>query len=142
MGPVVHHAPVVHAAPAYHAPVVHAAPAYHAPVVHAAPAYHAPVVHHAAPAYAAAHPVDDLSEPSPYTYTYAVADDYSKAAFNAAETNDGAGTSSGSYSVALPDGRTQHVNYHTNDYDGYVAEVTYEGTAVYPEAVAHPVAHH
>ena len=118
--------------------MVHAAPAYHAPVVHAAPAYHAPVVK---PAYHAAHPVDDLAEASPYSFTYAVADDYSKAAFNAAETNDGAGTSSGSYSVALPDGRTQHVNYHTNDYDGYVAEVTYEGTAVYPEAVAHPVAH-
>merc|ERR1711887_439669 len=71
-----YHAPVVHAAPAYHAaPVVHAAPAYHAPVVHhAAPAYHAPVVHHA-PAYHAEPAYPD--EPSPYTYTYAVADDYS-----------------------------------------------------------------
>merc|ERR1712106_3240 len=50
------------------------------------------------------------------------------------ETSDGAGTVSGSYSVALPDGRTQHVNYHANGYDGYVADVTYEGTAVYPDA--------
>merc|ERR1712083_487920 len=90
--PLVH---AVHAAPAYHAPVVHhAAPAYHAPVVrhapvvHAAPAYHAPVVHHA-PAYHAEPAYPD--EPSPYTYTYAVADDYSQAAFNAAETGDGAG---------------------------------------------------
>merc|ERR1712088_1025512 len=73
----------------------HAAPAYHGPVVHHAPAYHAE------PAYP--------DEPSPYTYTYAVADDYSKAAFNAAETGDGAGNAAGSYSVALPDGRTQHV---------------------------------
>merc|ERR1711913_97212 len=101
-GGAYHAAPVhaVHAAPAYHAPVVHHAPAYHAaPVVHAAPAYHAPVVHHA-PAYHAepAYP----NEPSPYTYTYAVADDYSKAAFNAAETGDGAGNAAGSYSVALP----------------------------------------
>merc|ERR1719229_1254002 len=111
---VVAHGPAYHAAPVYHAPVVHAAPAYHAPVVHAAPAYHEP-----------AYP----DEPSPYTYTYAVADDYSKAAFNAAETGDGAGNAAGSYSVALPDGRTQHVNYKA---DGY------EGTAVYPEA---PVVH-
>merc|ERR1712106_668558 len=94
--PVVHaapayHAPVVHVAPAYHAPIVHAAPAYHAPVVHAAPAYHAPVVVHAAPAYHAAEPAYP-DEPSPYTFTYAVADDYSKSAFNADETSDGAGT--------------------------------------------------
>merc|ERR1712083_560874 len=102
-GGAYHAAPLVHAghaAPAYHAPVVHHAPAYHAPVVHAAPAYHAE------PAYP--------DEPSPYTYTYAVADDYSNAAFNAAETGDGAGNAAGSYSVALPDGRTQHVNYHAN----------------------------
>merc|ERR1712106_148488 len=85
---VVAHAPVFHAAP-----IVHASPAYHAPIVHAAPAYHAT-------AYA--------DEPSPYTYTYAVADDYSNANFNAAETWDGAGNAAGSYSVALPDGRAQH----------------------------------
>merc|ERR1711963_414979 len=120
-----HAAPVVHHAPAYHAaPVVHhAAPAYHAPVVHAAPAYHEP-----------AYP----DEPSPYTYTYAVADDYSAANFNAAETGDGNGNASGSYSVALPDGRTQHVNYKADGYEGYVADVPYEGTAVYPDA---PVAY-
>merc|ERR1712243_29189 len=114
-GPAYHAAPVVHAAPVYHAaPVVHAAPAYHAPVVHAAPAYHAP-----------AYP----DEPSPYTYTYAVADDYSNANFNAAETGDGAGNAEGSYSVALPDGRTQHVAYKADGYAGYVADATYEGTA-------------
>merc|ERR1712025_1405310 len=103
-GPAYHAAPVVHAAPVYHAaPVVHAAPAYHAPVVHAAPAYHAP-----------AYP----DEPSPYTY--------SNANFNAAETGDGAGNAEGSYSVALPDGRTQHVAYKADGYAGYVADVTYE----------------
>merc|ERR1712021_164128 len=112
-------APVVHAAPAYHAPIVHAAPAYAAPVVHAAPAYHAP----------------DLAEVSPYAYNYAVADDYSGAAFNQGETNDGNGVVQGSYSVNLPDGRVQTVNYHANDYDGFVSEVSYEGTAAYPEAL-------
>merc|ERR1711990_1047265 len=111
-------------------------PAYHAaPVVHAAPAYHAaPVVHHAAPAYHAA-PVEVYpDEVSPYTYQYAVADDYSNSNFNAAESDDGTGKREGSYSVALPDGRIQHVNYHVNDYDGYVAEVTYDGEAQYPAA--------
>ena len=144
-GPVLpyHAAPVVaHPAPApYHAPVV--AP-YHAPVV--AP-YHAPVVHHApvavhapvvaaykpAPAYKAA-PEVYPDEISPYTYTYAVADDYSNSNFQASETSDGAGNAEGSYTVALPDGRIQHVNYKADGYNGYVADVTYEGTPVYPEA--------
>merc|ERR1712209_290895 len=129
------HAPVHHAV---HAPVVahpvahavHAAPvvahAVHAaPVVHAAPAYHAPVK--------AGYVADDLAEQSPYQFTYAVADDYSKSSFNAEETSDGASNVAGSYSVALPDGRIQHVKYTSNGYDGFVADVTYEGTAVYPE---------
>jgi len=134
------HAPVIaHAAPVV-AHAVHAAPAYApAPVVKvAAPAYHAPVVAHApaykaAPAYAAEAYPDEVS---PYTYTYAVADDYSKSSFNAEEQSDGASNVAGSYSVALPDGRIQHVKYSSNGYDGYVADVTYEGTAVYPEAPA------
>merc|ERR1712154_599727 len=104
---------------------VHAAPVV-AHAVHAAPAYHAP-----APAYKAEVYPDEVS---PYTYTYAVSDDYSKANFNAEETSDGAGNAQGSYSVALPDGRIQHVAYTANGYDGYVADVTYDGTAVYPEA--------
>ena len=33
----------------------------------------------------------------------------------------------GYYSVHLPDGRIQHVNYHTDDLTGYSAEVTYTG---------------
>merc|ERR1711902_201790 len=125
---------LVAAASASHAPV-YGAPAYVAPVVHAAPAYHAPVVK-------AGYVADDLAQPSPYSFTYAVADDYSKANFQQSESSDGAGNAEGSYSVALPDGRIQHVNYHANGYDGYVADVTYDGTAQYPEAVvAHPVAH-
>merc|ERR1711971_636544 len=137
MGPVGHavaHAPVaahpvahaVHAAPVV-AHAVHAAPAYAAPVVKA-PAYHAP-----APAYKAETYADEVS---PYSYTYAVADDYSKSNFNAEETSDGASNVQGSYTVALPDGRIQKVTYSSNGYDGYVADVTYEGTAVYPEAPA------
>ena len=100
--------------------------------------HHAPIVaHHAVGGYAQ----PDLAEVSPYSYTYAVADDYSGAAFNQAESNDGTGVVQGSYSVNLPDGRVQHVNYHANDYDGYVADVTYDGVAAYANTVAHPVAH-
>merc|ERR1712106_889670 len=111
----------------YHSPVVapYHAPAYHAPVV--APAYHAPVYKAANEVYA--------DEVLPYTYTYAVSDDYSSSRFNAGESSDGAGNAEGSYSVALPDGRTQTVAYRADPYNGYVADVTYEGTAVYPEAV-------
>merc|ERR1712141_349696 len=104
----------------------------------AAPQY-APVVHAVA--------APDLAEPSPYTYTYAVADDYSKANFQQSESNDGTGVVSGSYSVNLPDGRIQTVTYNANDLTGNIAEVTYSGEPVYPPApavpaVAHPVVHH
>merc|ERR1712055_390155 len=74
-------------------------------------------------------------EISPYTYQYNVADDYSGSNFQATESDDGNSNRQGSYSVALPDGRVQHVNYQTNDLDGYIAEVTYDGQAAYPEAV-------
>merc|ERR1712158_107380 len=124
-------------------PVAHAVP-----VVLAAPAYHAPVVAHAV-AHPVAHAVAEVypDEISPFTYQYAVAVDYSGSNFQAAETDDGTAARTGSYSVALPDGRTQHVEYTANDVEGYVATVTYDGQAVYPEAVpvahavAHPVAH-
>merc|ERR1711983_93050 len=119
--PVAHHAPVV--------PVHHPAPVHH--VAHAAPA---PVVHHApAPAYAPEPYHEPKGKDEPYAFQYGVADDYSKANFNAAESSDGK-VVSGSYSVALPDGRIQHVKYTADHYNGYVAEVTYEGTPVYPEA--------
>merc|ERR1711935_285119 len=120
----------------------------------AAPQYAAAPVVHAVAGYAA----PDLAEPSPYTYTYAVADDYSQANFQQSEANDGTGAVTGSYSVNLPDGRIQTVTYNANDITGNVAEVTYSGQAVYPpapaggyvaaapvhavHAVAHPVVHH
>merc|ERR1712203_1105699 len=120
---------------AHHAPVVAHAVHHAAPVVHAAPAYRAPVAHAVAEVYP--------DEISPFTYNYAVADDYSGSNFQVSETDDGTAARQGGYSVNLPDGRIQHVSYTANDAEGYVAEVTYEGTASYPEAVAvaHPVAH-
>ena len=95
----------------------------------------------AASAYAAA----DLAEPPVYSYTYGVNDDYSGANFQQTESRDGYATS-GSYTVALPDGRTQTVTYADNG-DGIVQDVTYEGVPQYGPAVvktavvAHPVAH-
>merc|ERR1739838_898260 len=83
---------------------------------------------------APAHPAPVYDEaPKPYAFQYGVADDYSGAKFNAQETADGKAVT-GSYSVALPDGRIQTVTYTADHYNGYVADVTYEGTPVYPEA--------
>ena len=106
-----------------------AAPApYHAP----APApYHAPAP---APYHAPAHPKEYA--PAPFAYQYGVADDYSKANFNAQETSDGKVTS-GSYQVHLPDGRVQTVTYTADHYNGFVADVAYEGVPHYPEAKAY-----
>merc|ERR1712105_368570 len=76
---------------------------------------------------------------SPPTHTPTLSHDYSGAAFQQAENNDGTGVVDGEYSVNLPDGRIQHVKYHANDYDGYVADVTYEGE---PHYAAAPVVAH
>merc|ERR1712154_664977 len=138
-----HHGPaIVHAPVAAHPVVAHPVVAHPVavPVAHPAPApapYHAPApAHHAAgykePAY---------DGPAVYGYEYAVADDYSKANFGATENRDGYKTA-GSYRVALPDGRTQVVNYHVDDaYSGYVADVSYEGHAAYPPAPVHKPAY-
>ena len=102
---------VAAAAPQYPAP---------APVYHPAPVAHVPVV------------VKDEA-PKPYAFQYGVADDYSGAKFSAQEAADGKAVT-GSYQVALPDGRIQTVTYTADHYNGYVADVKYEGTPVYPEA--------
>merc|ERR1739848_540728 len=93
--------------------------------------YHAP-----APAYGKAPHYDET--PKPYAFEYGVADDYSGANFKAAETADGKAVH-GSYQVNLPDGRVQTVTYTADHYNGFVADVAYEGVPHYPEAKAyHP----
>ena len=99
-------------------------------MVHAEPVYHAPAPHY-------------KEVPHPYSYEYGVQDAYHGTNFNAGERADGAGNVEGSYSVVLPDGRTQHVKYHADHHTGYVAEVTYEGVAapyVPPPKPAYPAA--
>ena len=93
---------------------------YHAPAPHPAPHYQEP--HY---------------EPKPYAYEYGVADEYSGARFNQHETSDGKAVT-GQYQVHLPDGRIQTVTYTADHYNGYVADVKYEGTAAYPEYKPHP----
>merc|ERR1712243_368701 len=71
----------------------------HAPLVHgvAAPAV---VAHPVAHAVAVAASADPVAEVAPYNCNYAVADDYSASNFQAAESSDGLGVKTGSYSVA------------------------------------------
>merc|ERR1711955_138090 len=88
------------------------------------PQYAAP-----APAYKA---VEKPLPPQPYTYQYGVADDYSKANFQKAESQDEGGNVQGEYTIAQPDGRIQHTKYTADPLNGYIADVTYEGTPVYP----------
>ena len=88
-----------------------------------------------APAYAPAYPAykePAYDAPPVYAYNYAV-DDYYGTQFSAGENREGDYTK-GSYSVALPDGRIQTVNYKVDDaYSGYVADVVYSGEAAYPD---------
>merc|ERR1712025_361268 len=83
------------------------------------------------PAYGYA-PAPSYEEPAKYDFNYAVKDDYSGNDFGHQEARDGYDTQ-GSYYVQLPDGRLQKVTYTVNGDSGYVADVTYEGEAQYPE---------
>merc|ERR1712126_485923 len=140
---IVHNAPIVgHSAGHGLVHAVHAAPfvsqgvshgvshgvAHHVtPVIHSAPV----TTHGTTPSSGPAESYPD--EVIPFTYEYSVSDDATDSDYNVSVSDDGTGVSEGSYSVALPDGRIQHVTYTANDVDGYVASVTYDGTASYPE---------
>merc|ERR1712012_93899 len=78
--------------------------------------------------------------PKPYAFQYGVHDDYSGANFNAQETAAGKAVSASSQ-VALPDGRVQTVTYTADHYNGYIADVKYEGTPVYPKYEPKPAYH-
>ncbi|XP_047478941.1 pro-resilin-like [Penaeus chinensis] len=72
-------------------------------------------------------------EPAKYDFEWAVKDDDSGNDFGHQESRDGDDTQ-GSYYVQLPDGRLQKVTYYVDGDSGYVADVTYEGEAQYPES--------
>ena len=72
----------------------------------------------------------------PYSFGYSVEDAQSYNNFGHQESNDGK-VVTGSYRVLLPDGRTQIVNYRVDAYSGFVAQVTYQGTARYPHDDTH-----
>merc|ERR1719317_421995 len=71
-------------------------------------------------------------QPSPCHYEYKVHDPKEYLDFGAEEEGDGKGDVHGQYHVQLPDGRLQHVSYHVDDYNGYIADVSYDGHAEHP----------
>ena len=64
----------------------------------------------------------------PFDFAYAVQDQYTGNDFGHNSNSDGKVTT-GEYRVLLPDGRTQIVTYTADHYNGFQAEVTYEGEA-------------
>merc|ERR1711881_834361 len=118
--------PFTHAVHAVHTPVQ----AFRTVATPVVAAHVAPVVVKAAPATVTL----EKEVPEPYTYSYGVADAETNSNFNAAETADANGVVGGSYSVNLPDGRTQTVTYTADEVNGFVADVSYSGEAVYPPA--------
>ena len=66
----------------------------------------------------------------PYSFAYEVVDPVGGNAYGHRETSSGSGCVEGEYRVVLPDTRTQIVKYSVCPDTGYVAEVSYEGTAV------------
>nr|XP_027237273.1 cuticle protein 18.6-like [Penaeus vannamei] len=89
------------------------------------------------PVYHAPHPT--YKQPGmPFDFSYAVKDPYSGNDYAHAQTSDGHVTS-GSYSVALPDGRTEIVEFTADHDNGYVANVAYgRGLAALPKAPCSP----
>ncbi|XP_068209978.1 pro-resilin-like [Palaemon carinicauda] len=73
------------------------------------------------------------SSEAQYSFNYAVKDESSENDFGHQETRDGDNTQ-GSYYVQLPDGRLQTVKYYVDGDSGYVAEVSYQGEARFPDS--------
>merc|ERR1712032_1624027 len=102
-----------------------------------------PVAYAPAPAYAPATAYkpapykEEKLPPQPFAYEYGVDDDYSKDNFKKTESQDAEGKVIGSFVIALPDGRIQTTTYTADHYNGFVADVTYEGTPAYAPAPAY-----
>ncbi|XP_066948495.1 uncharacterized protein [Macrobrachium rosenbergii] len=68
-----------------------------------------------------------------YNFDWAVNHPPSGNNFGHQEQRNG-GQTQGSYFVHLPDGRLQRVAYGVDGRDGYIAEVTYQGEARFPDS--------
>merc|ERR1739845_342645 len=74
--------------------------------------------------------------PDPFHFQYGVHDDKYYTDFSEVRSGDEAGNIKGEYSVALPDGRIQHVIYLADgNYGGTVMDVKYDGKAHHPDVV-------
>ncbi|XP_068209730.1 pro-resilin-like isoform X2 [Palaemon carinicauda] len=73
------------------------------------------------------------SNEAQYNFNWAVNHAPSRNDFGHQEARDGDDTQ-GSYYVQLPDGRLQRVSYRVDGDDGYIADVTYQGEARYPDS--------
>ncbi|XP_066979041.1 cuticle protein 18.6-like [Macrobrachium rosenbergii] len=71
------------------------------------------------------------SQPMPYNFAYGVKDEYAGANYGHNEDSDGQSVK-GSYTVQLPDGRIQTVEYVADHFNGFQAKVSYQGEAQYP----------
>ncbi|CAL4116863.1 unnamed protein product, partial [Meganyctiphanes norvegica] len=69
----------------------------------------------------------------PYDFGYGVKDEYQGVEFDQNESSDG-NVVRGSYTVLLPDGRTQIVTYEADHDNGYRANVEYIGEAQFPKS--------
>ena len=75
---------------------------------------------------------DDRQDP--FHFEYGVHDDKYHTDFSEQRSGDESGSMKGEYTVALPDGRVQHVIYHADGgYGGTIMEVKYSGEAHHPE---------
>ncbi|XP_017770237.1 PREDICTED: homeobox protein 2-like [Nicrophorus vespilloides] len=92
----------------------------------------APINSYGNPNYNAIHDHHEYGEPKAYEFGYQVKDDYTGTNYNRQEHSDG-NQVTGSYRVALPDGRTQIVTYYADWKTGFHADVRYEGEAQYPD---------
>ncbi|XP_059352547.1 cuticle protein 19-like [Daphnia carinata] len=114
-------------APKYESPK-YESPKYETPK-YEAPKYESP--RYESPQYETSKYEEVAYAPQPYSFGYDVQDKESFTDFDHSEKSYDKVTT-GSYRVALPDGRTQIVTYKADAY-GYTADVKYEGEAQYPE---------
>ena len=80
---------------------------------------------------------DSYEKPDPFHFEYGVHDDKYHTDFSEHRSGDEAGNIKGEYTVALPDGRIQHVTYVADNYGGTTMQVEYKGEARHPDIVHH-----